>query len=201
MADFYEVSANDEGGVDISASDSDAKQVIFGWAGGDRDGMELYGRAVGSGAHAAWKWHLSARGKQILIHGLNAELGSPKKYETTERQKRLARELLAKLKDPTLGDYDEEEMEEEGEEREPQDDDLATSDHSHFYEVGRSGRVVLTVDPDADRAEMWREIDAYMNRQGFFPNVWFVSDHGNVSLLERDGGSFGACSGTVMCHK
>ena len=29
-------------------------------------------------------------------------------------------------------------------------------------------------------AEMWKVLDAHMNAQNFYPNVWFISDHGNA---------------------
>lgn len=65
---------------------------------------------------------------------------------------------------------------------EPAEDDLITSDHSEFYQ---NGRLRLTVDPDADELAMWKAIDAHMKKSNFYPNVWFVSDHGNAHLMER----------------
>jgi hypothetical protein len=79
-----------------------------------------------------------------------------------------------------FGEFDEGESEDFADE--PQEDDLVTSDHSKFYQ---NGKIVLTVSPDASREEMWRELDRYMKRSNFFPNVWFISDHGNTHLMER----------------
>jgi len=69
----------------------------------------------------------------------------------------------------------------------PEEGDLTTSDHIHFYQDGRH---VLTIRGGADASEtsMWRQLDAYMKRSNFYPNVWFISDHGNAHLLQRPRG-------------
>lgn len=55
----------------------------------------------------------------------------------------------------------------------PTEDDYQTQDHIHFYQYGK---LVLTIPPDAD---MWETIQAHMDRESFWPDVWFISDHGN----------------------
>lgn len=65
---------------------------------------------------------------------------------------------------------------------EPDEDDLVTDDHVHFY---ANGKLELTVPADATTRQMWEEIDQWMGREQFFPNVWFISDHGNAHLMER----------------
>lgn len=65
---------------------------------------------------------------------------------------------------------------------EPDEEDYQTSDHSRFY---ASGKLVLTVDPDASTDEMWSAIDAHMDKEQYWPSVWFVSDHGNAHLMTR----------------
>lgn len=64
----------------------------------------------------------------------------------------------------------------------PEDDDVTTGDHENFY---RSERLWLVVSPNSSPAAMWKRIDAQMKRDGFFPNVWFISDHGNAHIMER----------------
>lgn len=32
-----------------------------------------------------------------------------------------------------------------------------------------------------------RELTKWMEREGYFPNVWFISDHGNAHLCYRPG--------------
>lgn len=64
-------------------------------------------------------------------------------------------------------------------EDEPAPDDWITGDHRVFRDVER-GKVQCTVGEDED---MWAVLGACMERQGFFPNVFFVSDHGNVHQL------------------
>ena len=69
-------------------------------------------------------------------------------------------------------------IEEEG----PMEDDLHTSDHETFYQ---HGRVAFKVLRDATTAQMWRAIDRWMASQKFYPNVWFISDHGNAYIMTQ----------------
>lgn len=96
------------------------------------------------------------------------------------------------------------ESEPEPEDEGPADEDLVTEDYINFYEKGSTRRgPVLTMKVQAlpkagstfERAEdarepigdeaMWRQLDAYMKSQKFYPSVWLISDHGNPHLLER----------------
>jgi len=58
------------------------------------------------------------------------------------------------------------------------DDDVTTEDGVRFYQ---SGKLWLTVDPDWTEEETSDAIRTQMEAEGFFPNVWMISDHGNVS--------------------
>ncbi len=60
----------------------------------------------------------------------------------------------------------------------PEDDDYTTADHQRFYQ---SGKLVLVVPPDGDHVAALR---AHMGREQFWPNAWFVSDHGNAHRIE-----------------
>jgi hypothetical protein len=71
---------------------------------------------------------------------------------------------------------------EETEPFDPEPEDITTEDHCRFYQ---SGKLVVELSPDASTAEMWRALDAHMERTGFYPNVWFISDHGNAHLMTR----------------
>lgn len=63
---------------------------------------------------------------------------------------------------------------------EPDEDDITTSDHLTFY---ASGREIVRVGADDD----WRPaVRAWMERSQFYPNVWWISDHGNPHLLSLD---------------
>jgi hypothetical protein len=66
---------------------------------------------------------------------------------------------------------------------EPEEDDWSTTDYANFYTDG--GKRVLSLEKDLSLAEVWDALDAEMTRQNFFPNVWVISDHGNVHLLSR----------------
>lgn len=81
----------------------------------------------------------------------------------------------------------------------PQEDDLTTTDHRKFYQ---SGKLVLIMgEPNGvwsyrnDRGAYVsldvpnnviceKALRAYMDRVQFWPNVWFVSDHGNAHLID-----------------
>lgn len=69
----------------------------------------------------------------------------------------------------------------EGVERDgPQEEDYTTEDHRTFYQVGNHRGPVLEVGEDED----WREkMKEKVEADGFWPNIWFISDHGNAHLL------------------
>ncbi len=68
--------------------------------------------------------------------------------------------------------------EETEEPTEPEEDDITTSDHRKFYQ---SGKLVLTVDEDDDHVQALKE---FMDKEKFWPNCWFISDHGNAHLMD-----------------
>jgi len=94
----------------------------------------------------------------------------------------------------------------EDEPSEPDEDDLTTTDHRTFYQSGRVAfEVAETVDGtymllingfqvggEVDRSGAGNAtyptveavIRAYMDRVQFWPNVWFISDHGNAHLMD-----------------
>lgn len=86
----------------------------------------------------------------------------------------------------------------EPEDDEPSEDDITTEDHEKFYQ---SGRLVLRYYPEDGTANYlpssapdWRllgtfdnceaAVRAYMEKVQFWPNVWWVSDHGNAHLMD-----------------
>ena len=60
-----------------------------------------------------------------------------------------------------------------------QDDDWTTPDGCRFYS---NGRLVLDA-TDMSDAQAQRAAGRIMLADNFFPNVWYVSDHGNVSIF------------------
>jgi hypothetical protein len=85
---------------------------------------------------------------------------------------------------------------------EPSEGDLTTEDHVHFYQHGRLALTLQVRQPpshvgergtrsrdaregELSEAAMWRQLEAHMKREGFAPNVWFISDHGNAHLMSR----------------
>lgn len=59
----------------------------------------------------------------------------------------------------------------------PSEDDVTTTDHCRFYQ---HGKLVLHCEPDADHVA---ELLSWMDREQFWPNCWFISDHGNAHLM------------------
>lgn len=61
---------------------------------------------------------------------------------------------------------------------EPEEDDYTTEDHEHFYQFGTLAVVV-------DEDDEWpHTLKAHMDRERFWPNVWWISDHGNAHLID-----------------
>lgn len=64
---------------------------------------------------------------------------------------------------------------------EPDEGDLVTYDHRRIWEHGASGhKHVLEIPEGADFDKAIRD---YMARTNWYPNVWFISDHGNAHLI------------------
>lgn len=79
-----------------------------------------------------------------------------------------------------LADDDEDQDEEEDQDdepHEPEEGDITTEDHARFYQYGK---LWLEIDKDEASNEMRAAIRAKMDQDQFWPNVWFISDHGNA---------------------
>lgn len=83
----------------------------------------------------------------------------------------------------------------------PQDEDLVTSDHVHFYSHGGPNRLAFELQETStghyrvharglqvpgQYATVERAIRAYMQASQFWPNCWFISDHGNAHLMDLE---------------
>lgn len=60
----------------------------------------------------------------------------------------------------------------EEDEGEPEEDDITTEDHQNWY---MSGKLYFTGSGAG--------LQAQMNKDGYWPNCWFISDHGNAHLI------------------
>jgi len=69
-------------------------------------------------------------------------------------------------------------------EPEPEEGDLITEDHRTFWEVGDFCAPVLCFSEETPWAEVCALIRLYFSEQRFWPDVWFISDHGNAHLLD-----------------
>lgn len=109
--------------------------------------------------------------------------------------------------DAIVADLSDEDEDEDSEPTEPEDEDITTTDHETFYQSGREvlsrHRERYSNEPtDAWYARIrnsaghyeWFHLGnfgddhlaalrAYMEREQWWPNVWFISDHGNAHLM------------------
>lgn len=78
-------------------------------------------------------------------------------------------------------------------ENEPQDGDITTEDHRTFYQDGKrvleldetpSGRYVIIGHRGPIFNTVEAAIRAYMDRVQYWPNVWWISDHGNAHRID-----------------
>lgn len=60
----------------------------------------------------------------------------------------------------------------------PSEDDITTEDHCKFYQYGK---LILKLEENADHKQALRD---YMEQEQFWPNVWFISDHGNAHRID-----------------
>jgi hypothetical protein len=76
---------------------------------------------------------------------------------------------------------DEEEVEDSG----PGEGDITSADHVHWFQDEKE--ILSTADPADPHtpADDWKvQLRAYMNRQQFWPSVWWISDHGNAHRID-----------------
>jgi hypothetical protein len=104
----------------------------------------------------------------------------------------------------TLGDldYSHEEVDMDTEPTEPNEDDIKTDDHQKFYQYGK---LVFTVSEEKDNgkhdlhierrhnqlpttvknlASVEAAIKHYMDQAKFWPDAWWISDHGNAHRID-----------------
>lgn len=62
--------------------------------------------------------------------------------------------------------------------QEPEEGDITTEDHKRYFQYGR---MILNLGGDVDHIAALRE---HMDGSQFWPNVWFISDHGNAHLID-----------------
>jgi len=76
------------------------------------------------------------------------------------------------------------------EDNEPQEGDYVSEDHIHWYEHG-TGKLLLTTaepdDPHSSSSNMVELIKQHMEEQQFWPNCFWISDHGNAHRISLCG--------------
>lgn len=90
------------------------------------------------------------------------------------------------------------EGEEEEQEPEPEDDPFSREEMREGYTIqdSRHGKGGVDVSQSGkhighfeDRDKAMHSIKQHMHSHGYFPNVYYVNDHGNVDLLDEKGNS------------
>ena len=75
-------------------------------------------------------------------------------------------------------DDDEAALDHEEECDEPQEGDYTTNDYCRWYQYGK---LVLSLSPGKDHLKAVRQ---HMEQEQFWPDAYYVSDHGNTVLLD-----------------
>jgi hypothetical protein len=87
------------------------------------------------------------------------------------------------------GTDEEDEDQENDEPSEPEEGDITTEDHLHFYQYGKlylevPATAINPVTKLEYEPSYKRRLKAKMDQDQFWPNVWFISDHGNAHLMD-----------------
>jgi hypothetical protein len=135
--------------------------------------------------HLRGEWFIADDATRTIIYGTFGNYNSPGAshytYADVYDDETEYREELAHWasKDEYLP-CDEEDEGEDKDEEAPEEDAITTEDHRTFRQYGK---VILTV---GEGENHWAALDAWMEANGHFPDVWFISDHGNAHLMARD---------------
>ena len=148
----------------------------------DRHEMEYVNQEDDGPDQLRGEWYVADDDAHIIIYGTfgndNSPGASSYTYADVYDDEEGYRAELAEWEDkPEYLDTEEEE-EEDTEPTGPDDNDYVTEDYRTFRVVGTSR--VITVGEEED----WHAvIRIEMDRDQYWPNVWQVSDHGNVERL------------------
>lgn len=74
--------------------------------------------------------------------------------------------------------------EEEEREDEPCEGDITTEDHLLFMQYGKTYLEVPASEEERDPGAAMRALRAKMDSDKFWPDVWFISDHGNAHRID-----------------
>lgn len=106
----------------------------------------------------------------VILHTSSTGFVTPEYFYRTEPGKSAMEERWQEIQDEYLA---------------PTYEDLVTEDHRNFYRYGMDDRKPVVSVEDGDD---WRAaVKAYMDKTRYWPNVWFISDHGNAHLMDLSG--------------
>lgn len=81
-------------------------------------------------------------------------------------------------------DYDTTDSDTDYDYDEPSEGDLITYDHVKFYQYGKGVLIARPCNHSRSCDCLNRQIRRYMRESKWYPNVWFISDHGNAILMD-----------------
>lgn len=141
--------------------------------------------------------------------GASSVPGDNRRFDSKDLARDLidqAKEHFAQGDDEEIEDEEDEEGDEEEEESEEDDEDdedvfsdeemaqgyVISDDHGGSSGYSTSGRYAVTHEHKFmgsydDIGVALGDIEKRMKRENFYPNVYYVNDHGNVDLLDGDG--------------
>lgn len=69
--------------------------------------------------------------------------------------------------------------------QEPSEGDILTEDYIDWYMDGKRILTTLKPGPYSESSDDWREsLMEWMDLAEWWPNVWFISDHGNCHVVD-----------------
>lgn len=140
----------------------------------------------------------SAPGDYWILRGDARQFATEQGAETA-RDARLYAAYVAECIDEATNEHSCPIDDDDDESRGPQDDDLTTSDHRQFFYHGGPGRMAFELQETKSGhyricksraqvagqfATVERAIRAFMQSEQYWPNCWFISDHGNAHLMD-----------------
>lgn len=73
------------------------------------------------------------------------------------------------------------------EDPQPDEEDIFISDTGNLGSITIATWCHKIIARDSERMQVERKVKAWMEEQEYWPNVWFVSDHGNAHLITNLG--------------
>jgi hypothetical protein len=146
------------------------------------------------GQHTSVAWYLTRDEAERDCKQMNYRGGTNYRVEPADDMKKRGMGASGKfVKEDRQDDWDEADRTGESdnydEPDEPGEEDITTDDHENFYYLGKK----IASSP--------AECKAWMKKQNYFPDVWFISDHGNAHHTSLDEAAYQPKTGEACSCK